>query len=45
MVLTQKINPAILRFTGQRFYDEAVGAYLIELADKIILFDLPTYST
>jgi hypothetical protein len=43
MIIT-KINKIVERFNDQYFYSEAVGVYLINLDDKILLFDLPTYS-
>ncbi len=40
-----KIDENIFRFPNQFFYGEPVGTYLIDLADKAILVDLPTYSS
>jgi glyoxylase-like metal-dependent hydrolase (beta-lactamase superfamily II) len=38
------ICDSVYRFEDQYFYGEKVGVYLIELEDKVLLFDLPTYS-
>lgn len=43
MLLT-KIKTNIYRFNDQFFYGEMVGTYLIALPDKIVLFDIPTYT-
>ena len=43
MLLT-KIDTNAYRFNNQFFYGEKVGTYLIEISDKVVLFDLPTYS-
>ena len=39
-----KIDTNVYRFNNQFFYEEKVGTYLIDLDDKVVLFDLPTYS-
>ena len=39
-----KIDKNVYRFNNQFFYGEEVGTYLIGLQDKVVLFDLPTYS-
>ncbi len=39
-----KIDTNVYRFNNQFFYREKVGTYLIDLEDKVVLFDLPTYS-
>ena len=39
-----KIDTNVCRFNNQFFYGEKVGTYLIDLDDKVVLFDLPTYS-
>lgn len=39
-----KIDTNIYRFNNQFFYGEKVGTYLMDLEDKAVLFDLPTYS-
>lgn len=39
-----KIDKNVYRFDSQFFYGEKVGTYLIDLEDKAVLFDLPTYS-
>lgn len=44
MLLTE-IDTNIYRFENQTFYNEKVETYLINLSDKAILFDLPTYSS
>lgn len=43
MLLT-KIDTNVYRFNNQLFYGEKVGTYLIDLDDKVVLVDLPTYS-
>lgn len=39
-----KIDTNIYRFNNQYFYGEKVATYLINLDNKVVLFDLPTYS-
>lgn len=39
-----KLQPNIYEINNQYFYGEKVHTYLIELADKVLLFDIPTYS-
>lgn len=39
-----KIDKNVYRFNNQFFFGEKVGTYLIDLPDKVVLFDLPTYS-
>lgn len=34
----------IYRFKNQSFYSEPVGTYVINLKEKVLLFDIPTYS-
>lgn len=43
-IVTTNIDPLIERFNSQHFYGESVGIYLVNLQDKILLFDIPTYS-
>jgi len=40
-----KLHEHIYRINNQYFYSEKVHTYLINLEDKILLFDIPTYST
>ncbi len=40
----QKLHSNIYKINDQYFYGEKVHTYLIELEDKVLLFDLPTYS-
>ena len=42
-VYTQ-LKPNIYVINNQYFYGEKVHTYLIELDDKVLLFDIPTYS-
>ena len=42
-VYTQ-LQPNIYKINNQYFYSEKVHTYLIELNDKVLLFDIPTYS-
>lgn len=42
--LATKIFDNIYKINNQHFYGEPVHAYLIELDDKFLLFDIPTYS-
>lgn len=44
MTSVKKINSKIVRFEKQYFYSELVGTYAIDTPNKLILFDLPTYS-
>ncbi|MDG3581477.1 MBL fold metallo-hydrolase [Galbibacter pacificus] len=39
-----KLQPNIYEINNQYFYSEKVHTYLIELDDKVLLFDIPTYS-
>lgn len=39
-----KLQENIYEINNQYFYGEKVHSYLIELSDKVLLFDLPTYS-
>jgi len=39
-----KLQENIYEINNQYFYGEKVHTYLIELADKVFLFDIPTYS-
>lgn len=39
-----KLQPKIYEINNQYFYSEKVHTYLIELDDKVLLFDIPTYS-
>jgi len=39
-----KLQDNIYDFNNQYYYSEKVHVYLIELDDKILLFDIPTYS-
>ncbi|WP_335964518.1 hypothetical protein [Galbibacter sp. PAP.153] len=39
-----KLQPNIYEINNQHFYSEKVHTYLIELDDKVLLFDIPTYS-
>lgn len=43
-IIYTKLSPNIYQFNNQYFYWEKVHTYLIELEDKILLFDIPTYS-
>ncbi len=38
------LHPGIFQINNQYFYSEKVNTYLIELEDKILLFDIPSYS-
>lgn len=38
-----KLQENIYEFKDQYFYGEKVHTYLIELSDKVLLFDIPTY--
>jgi len=42
--LFSSIAPHIYHINNQYFYSEKVHTYLIELKDKILLIDMPTYS-
>lgn len=39
-----KLQENIYEINDQYFYEEKVHTYLIELNDKVLLFDIPTYS-
>ncbi|GAA4275000.1 MBL fold metallo-hydrolase [Aquimarina gracilis] len=39
-----ELHPKIYLINNQYFYSEKVGTYLIELDDKILLFDIPTHT-
>lgn len=39
-----KLQSNIYEINNQSFYGEKVHTYLIELTDKVLLFDIPTYS-
>lgn len=39
-----KLSPNVYEINDQYFYSSKVHIYLIELADKVLLFDIPTYS-
>ena len=39
-----KLQDNIYQINDQYFYNEAVRTYIIELNDKVLLFDIPTYS-
>lgn len=39
-----KLHEDIYKVNNQQFYDEDVHTYLINLEDKVLLFDIPTYS-
>ena len=39
-----KLQANIYKINNQYFYGEKVHTYLIELNDKVLLFDIPTYS-
>ena len=39
-----KLHENVYEINNQYFYGEKVHTYLIELEDKILLFDIPTYS-
>lgn len=39
-----QLQENIYKFNDQYFYGERVHTYLIDLEDKVLLFDLPTYS-
>lgn len=43
-MLVTKIDKDVYRFNNQYFYGENVGTYLIDVQNKTVLFDLPTYS-
>jgi len=40
----RQLQPNIYEINNQYFYGERVHVYLIELEDKVLLFDIPTYS-
>lgn len=42
--IVAKINDYVYRFGNQYFYGESVGVYLMNLEDRILLFDIPEYS-
>ncbi len=42
--VAKELHPGIFRINNQTFYSEKVHTYLIELEDKVLLFDIPTYS-
>lgn len=42
--LTTLLHPGIYQINNQYFYGERVRTYLVELNDKLLLFDIPTYS-
>ena len=42
--LTTQLHPGIYQVNNQYFYSEPVRTYLIELEDKLLLFDIPRYS-
>ena len=42
--VSSKIQENIYEINNQYFYGEKVHTYLIELSDKVLLFDIPTYS-
>ncbi len=44
MKLVTQIDKNVFRFNNQYFYGEKVGVYLIELSNKVVLFDVPTYT-
>ena len=39
-----KLQPNVYEINNQFFYGEKVHTYLIELDDKVLLFDIPTFS-
>ena len=39
-----KLHDNIYEINNQYFYGEKVHTYLIELNDKVLLFDIPTYT-
>ncbi len=39
-----ELHPNVYAINNQFFYGEKVHTYLLELEDKVLLFDLPTYS-
>ena len=39
-----ELHKGIYRINSQYFYSEKVHTYLLELDDKVLLFDIPTYS-
>lgn len=43
-VVYTKLQENIYEINNQYFYGEKVHTYLIELNDKVLLFDIPTYS-
>ena len=43
-ILFTKLHKNIYEINNQYFYGEKVHTYLIELNDKVLLFDIPTYS-
>ena len=42
--LTTQLHPGIYQVNNQYFYSEPVRTYLVELEDKLLLFDIPRYS-
>lgn len=42
--LFTKLHEHIYEINNQYFYGEKVHTYLIDLSDKVLLFDIPTYS-
>jgi glyoxylase-like metal-dependent hydrolase (beta-lactamase superfamily II) len=39
----REILPGTFRFSGEQFYGEEVGVYLIELPDRVVLIDIPAF--
>lgn len=42
--LLTELQPGVYQFNDQYFYREAVRTYLIDLDDRLLLFDIPEYS-
>ena len=42
--LLTELQPGIYQVNDQYFYREAVRTYLIDLDDRLLLFDIPEYS-
>ncbi len=42
--LVTKLHQNIYRINNQYFYSEKVHVYLLELEDRLLLFDIPTYT-